>query len=195
MARRALGRATTMPKGHALAAADWSTWYGAPLEDEAESFVTAADEDDVRVVERLCFTRPGHYDEKRIRERRILNGRSEEMPSLAEAVTGGLAELHEREAVERAALEQRQAHARAAQEREDRMRAQALTHRRIEWAKRGRAGLVADLTAVGWRVDATDLNRLVLRRGEGMLALSLPFSPADACELEDRHGWAFLPWL
>lgn len=128
------------------------------------------------------------------------------MPSLAEAVIEGLEETRRgdeqrREAEEvrrvqqaaRFAVSQRIETAR--REREDRLAAQALAHRKADWRKKGRAGLVSELVAVGWRVDATDLNRLVLRRGEGMLALSLPFSPADACELEDRHGWAFLPWL
>lgn len=174
-------------------ALDWESTIAAPDAAGMQAFATGH------------YAAPGHYDRKRYRERAMLNDvideAQHEIPAepgprtLADIVEEGLVETRAKEAAELERRERSQAQARAAQERIDRMEAAALEGRMREWAKRGRAGLVADLTAVGWRVDATDLNRLVLRRGEGMLALSLPFSPKDACELEDRHGWAFLPWL
>lgn len=198
-------------------------WHGHPSEDW-ESLICAPTIEDLRELERGHLTHPGHQgtpaDRLRIREserahraqlererkrlarqkaRRERVGLRSEPPkkkeypviSLAQFVEQGKAEL------ERAAEMARVAQAAIdAAEAERRRQAElALAHRKAAWAKRGRAGLVADLTAVGWKVDAGDLRRLVLRRGEAEIALTLPFSPADACELEDRHGWAFLPWF
>lgn len=94
-----------------------------------------------------------------------------------------------------------EARVRAEAEAQQRARLEIREKRRAEriefWRRKGQRGLIRALVSGGgWAVDreASSTSRTVLRRGErGMIAFTLPFSPADAEELERRYADVFQP--